>query len=155
MNISKLIILTSLFFSWGCGEKELSPIEFVQWVENPKNRLLVEEQIENYRFKLQYQPAEYLVVNELREEELKKEVLEKSMKNKEGLQYYTLKMSMNNSAVFSGKLIQDSVLNHLNYHMKDDFYLMEGEDTLSCKLFHYENTNGLTPYDAFVLGFES
>jgi hypothetical protein len=142
-----------LFLS--CGERELTPLEYVKWVENPENGLVVKKQMGNYNFLLQYQPIAYNVLNELQKEEVEAAVLQKEIESKEGLQYLTIKMStIQKKPIFSGKNLTDSIRSYLNYQIKKDFYLLEGGDTLPCQLFHYENTNGMTPYDAFVLGFK-
>jgi hypothetical protein len=155
MKGNSIIYLLSYILLLGCGEKELTPLEYVKWVKNPENGLQLNKQIENYNFLLQYQPIEYTVINELQQEEIEDKILKKGMKSKEGLQYLTFKMAtVENKAIFSGNSLTDSVRNYLNYEIKKDFYLLENGDTLLCKLFHYENTNGMTPYDAFVLGFE-
>lgn len=145
----------SCFLLFGC-EGNLTPLEYALWVENPENGLQLKKEHEAFKFSLQYNPVDYTIVNEFQKEVLETEVLETERKLRNGLQYFTFKMSTsNNKAVFSGNSsIDDSVKNYLNYKIQDDFFLIEHGDTLPCKLFHYENTNGMTPHDAFVLGFE-
>ena len=152
-----VIIIMSGFLLFGCRQGDLTPLEYALWVENPENGLQLEEEQEAFKFSLQYKPVDYTIVNELQKEVIEKEILEKERKLRDGLQYFTFKMSTShNKAVFSGNsTIDDSVKNYLNYKIQKDFFLIEHGDTLPCKLFHYENTNGMSPYDAFVLGFET
>jgi len=155
-NIGIIGFLISFFFM-SCGEKELAPLEYMKWVQNPENGLLIKEQMKNYNFTLQYQPLTYTVINELQQENLEEEILKEAIATREGLQYFTFKMATtSNKAIFSGnKNLTDSTRHYLNYEIQKDFCLLETGDTLPCKLFHFENTNGMTPYDTFVLGFES
>ncbi len=158
MNKSKIIglLLLSITF-FGCGEKTLEPKEYVQWVNDPENGLSILKQEGDYKFLLQYQPVSYMVVNELQLEEITEKQLKENAEAKEGMQYFTLKLSTSqNQPVFSGNWISDSLTNYVNYKIQKDFYLLEDySDTIPCKLFHFENTNGMTPFDTFVLGFES
>ena len=74
----------------------------------------------------------------------------------EGLQYYNFKIAKQ----LGGAVLSENTLDipdkeiYLLSGMKKDLYLLEGTDTLYCKVFHFENSNGLVPYDNCVVAFE-
>ena len=44
-------------------------------------------------------------------------------------------------------------INYCSFQMQKDIFLVEGDDTLACGLFHFERTYDIAPYATFLLGF--
>jgi hypothetical protein len=134
----------------------LSPQEYAQWVEDPANGLNITKSEKGYRFNLHYQPIEYIVALQLRQSEIREDVLKQETEKMKDLQYYTFKLSTaTGHPVFSGDSLQfPEKMIYLLSGMQKDMVLLEGKDSLPCKLFHFEEANGVLPYDNCVLAFE-
>ena len=162
MQSGKIILLATilsvvLFFE-NCKKDELSPVEYAAWVENESNGLKVKKNISDYEFTLLYKPLDYVVVREMKSEELKKKLLDERKKELEGMQYYTLKIKSNtsNDLMKTGISSEDEYYQRLEYFMspaQDDISLIDGRDTLPCLLYHFERNYGLAPFNNIVLGF--
>lgn len=74
----------------------------------------------------------------------------------EGLQYFNFKLStLAGTPVFSDKKTEvENKTNYLLSGMQKDLFLLEGTDTLRCRMFHFEGANGVLPYDNCVLAFD-
>ncbi len=134
----------------------LTPKEYAQWVENPDHGLSITKKEKNYQFTLAYKPIEYLVALQQRQEQLPAELLEKEMKKMKDMQYYTLKLSTTTGKpVFSGDALHFPEKEiYLLSGIQKDMVLLEGTDSLPCRIFHFEGANGFLPYDNCVLAFD-
>lgn len=136
--------------------KELSPVEYANWVENSKNGLKVKQQDGEFIYEIQYQPLEYLVVLQERKEQLEQSLLKQEIEKREGLNYFTFKLStIHGTGIFSDKNIHmDNKDLYLLSGIQNDIKLLNGKDTLNCVMCHVELSNNLLPYDQCVLAFE-
>jgi hypothetical protein len=144
------------FFNKKAEDRELTPIEYVQWIRDEKNGLKIRKQEGIYMYELQYQPVEYLVILQERSEEITASTLKKEMEKRGDLQYFTFKMSST-----KGKGIlsdEDLVIENKDIYLlsglQQDIMLVEDQDTLKCVMLHFEASNNLVPYDQCVLAFE-
>ena len=139
-----------------CSGGELSPARYAQWVENENNGLCVSSMDGDYKFSLQYKPIEYIVAMQQRKPEIAATLLTEEWEKMKDMQYFNFKISDGKGkAVFSSDKIEiEDRMTYLISGMKNDIYLLEGTDTLYCKMFHFENGNGLLPYDNCVLAFD-
>ncbi len=139
----------------GCKDN-LEPVEYARWVENENNGLQISKTQGDYIFSLQYKPVEYIVAMQQRKPQIQSKLLKQEKEKMEGLQYYNFKIAkQSGGAVLSENTVDipDKEI-YLLSGMKKDLFLLEGTDTLYCKVFHFENSNGLTPYDNCVVAFE-
>jgi regulatory protein YycI of two-component signal transduction system YycFG len=148
---------TSFFDSFTKEEKkELTPIEYVRWVEDKKNGLRITHQEGAFFYELQYQPLEYLVVMQERTEQIEASLLKEEMDKRGDLQYFKLKMYTEKG---KGLLSRDE-LNienkelYLLSGLQQEMMLLQAGDTLRCVMFHFESSNNLVPYDQCMLAFE-
>jgi len=74
----------------------------------------------------------------------------------EGLQYFNFKLSTLSGipALSNEKTDVENKANYLLSGMQKDIFLLEGTDTLRCRMFHFEGANGILPYDNCVLAFD-
>lgn len=164
----KGVLLVAAIFSSipfkGCGEyKSLKPVEYVKWVEDVGNELVVKKIIGDYVFALQYKPLDYSVLKAERNLNISKQELNSKTTEIEGLQYFTFQISTkegNGELLKSGisgkdeKVEYEKRIDYFSSKMQNDIKLIDGQDTLPCVLFHFERTYNLTPYSNFNLGFE-
>jgi hypothetical protein len=144
------------FFNKETENRELTPLEYVQWVRDERNGLRINKQVDSYIYELQYQPVEYLVLLQERNDEIKASELKKETEERGDLQYFTFKMSSTKGkGILSDKdLFIENKDIYLLSGLQRDFMLTEGQDTLECVMLHFEASNNLVPYDQCVLAFE-
>jgi len=152
-----LILFIGIGFS-SCGKQALIPSEYVSWVNDETNNLLKRKTVHPLTIEVLHKPIPYIIANEKRTNDISKEDYESRTKELDGMQYYTLKIStiegdITNYGV-TDKAQQDERYSYLSFAMKKNIKLIEGQDTLACKLFHFERAYDLTPYRTFVLAFE-
>ena len=153
---------TASFFEGLIGSSKKSTLsvhEYMNWVENTKNGLKVEKEIGDFNFSALYKPYEYLTIMEHKNEKISGKILKEGIKEYEGMQYFTFKITSNNQQkeLLKVGIREDqeyySRLEYLSFEMQKDFKLIEGKDTLDCALYNYERVYGLAPYATMVLGF--
>lgn len=157
IRICNHIALMSLLLLCGCKQEHLSPKEFVRWVRDEANGLVVTKELEPYSFSLQYTPVEYSVLLEQGADHINKQEIATKKKERENMQYYTLRLrSADNREILSDAAGSEQA-SRLEYFMgpaQDDIVLIEGRDTLMSSLYHFERSYGLDNGNAIVLGFE-
>ncbi len=142
-----------------CENQRLEPAAYVQWVEDEAHQLCKKNILQGVEYLLQYQPLEYVVANEERDEQLPTTTLQQRKKELEGLQYFKLRMqSKQGEDVLMTNLSDpaeyDLRVNYYSFDFKHDIYLVEGADTLQCRLFHFVRSHGIAPYVDFVMAFD-
>lgn len=138
----------------------LNPIEYVQWVEDKKNGLMVEKQIGEYTFSAQFKPLEYVVLKQTKDPNIKSDVVKKEAEEMSDLQYFTFKIGVANGTedplkfgVNTNEDFQKRV-EYFSFSLQNEIKLIDDTDSLNCVMFHFERAYGIAPYCTFVLGFE-
>lgn len=154
-------ILFVLLSTSSCQQSQsLTPLEYVKWVENDVNGLLVQQETETTVYTLQYKPIEYLVAVQERKQQLSKDVFDRVKSQMDGLQYYTLRVRSKEEKLAwldRESLSEEDYLenvNHLSFGLQHELTLVDGQDSLSCLLFHWEQTNNIALTCTFLLGFD-
>lgn len=149
----------SMMDSFVKSDKSLSLDEYMRWVEDKENGLKVEKKIGEMTYMAQYKPYDYLSVLELKNETIDDKRLKEKIKNYEGMQYFTFRITAEDQQqeLLRKNIASDqeyySRIEYFSFNMQKDFKLIDGKDTLDCELYHYERVYGLAPYATFVLGF--
>lgn len=160
MNRYTYIIALLLLFSSCWQYDELSPLEYVKWIENPSNGLVLEKEQNELIFKLQYKPIEYVVASQERKIELPESVFAKAKSQMDGLQYFTLRLRSGNEEqplLDKDRMTleeYDQRVNYFSFGMQNDLVLFDGQDSLRCLLYHFERAYNLTDENTFLLGFD-
>ncbi len=163
LSIAMLATMLACVAFLGFNGNELAPKQFAQWVENPSNGLVVGQTVKDFRLQAQYKPLDYIVAMEQRKTALKKEVVEaRKLELGDQLDYFNFRISpavegsdvWNNIPEAIDPQAKGDIMQHLSYGMKQDFYLLDGLDTVACKMYQFVNTVGITPYLDIVLAFE-
>ncbi len=139
--------------------EKLKPEEYVKWVQNPENGFRKEKIIDDLVFNIQYKPYEYIVCMEEQKQELQDSLVNKKIKELDGMQYYDFKIILKEGL---GELLKykltskgeyDKRVKYFAFNMQNDIQLVEGTDTIPCTLFHFERAYDVTPSSVFLLGF--
>lgn len=145
------------------SKKHLNAEQYMNWVENPKNGLVkVKSMNDEIEFTMQFRPIEHLIlINHKKDELTSKLLVQEKQDIGEALQYAKFRISMKNSneRVLSYDLVDESQytnrIAYMSFDMQNDFSLIEGQDTLSCEMFHFVRNYDLAPYIDFSLGFKA
>lgn len=154
----KLVGILFIALLTSCFQEALSPNDYRSWVENKENGLWVAKELGDFEFSILYKPTEYIALLELNPDSINEQKIEKSRKDLGDMQYFTLKIKAKHGNDLLKTGVENDLqyfdrLNYLSAFMQEDIKLIEGSDTLPCKLFHMERNYGLAPYNNFVLGF--
>lgn len=157
--------ITFLIFSCSivilsCGQdSRLSIPDYVGWINNSENGLKSVKELNDYRFELFYKPVEYIAINEQRTFGIDPVLYSKRLKELDGLQYYTLRIE----SLIGKEMMRTGIHSEHEYSMRLQYFsdlaqydmkLVDGNDTLTCALFHFERNYGVAPYNNIVLGFQ-
>lgn len=141
-----LIVITCLII--GCGVEKLEKREFINWIKNPQNQFFQTKRIGDIQLSLQYAPSTYL------------ELIQDGASDKE-MQQYILEMIVLDSkntdiAKYNISTIPDYEMRmqYMSFSMQQDIKLVDGNDTLECKWFHFERGADIKPHRTWLLGFD-
>jgi len=155
---SVLFLMMALSFS-ACKQHALNGNEYVAFVENEKNDMVRTKQVEDLNFRVQYCPAEYLLLKELKTDRISAAELAQRKKDNEGMHFFRLRIRTNDGLdVLKYKASEADAYartQYLSYDFEQDIALVSGSDTIFPAVFHFERTYGVTPFADFMLGFEA
>lgn len=150
-----------MFFLIGCGNTKLPPAEYIRYIEDADNGLKKDKTVNDFSFRLQYKPSEYIVLRESKADNLPDEKKFSSRKAElDSFYFFNLDIysSDKKTSVLSYKIKNDeeyySRMNYFISHAQADIKLVTDADTLPCALYHFERTYDLSPYNTIVLGFK-
>ncbi|PCI98239.1 MAG: hypothetical protein COB15_06225 [Flavobacteriales bacterium] len=145
----------------GCSAtpEQLNRKEYVKWMTNPANGLIVNKAIDQYQLEVQYRPSTLIALQEnytISAENLKErsKILDNSLN-------FNFKIKANNPALkvmdIGNQTEQDYFLklDYFTNGIQQDLKLIDGTDTLNCMFSVFERTYDLAPYVTFNLAFEN
>jgi hypothetical protein len=155
-----LLLLTCLGF-YSCTKPEALNIkEYIKWVHAPENGLLTSNKVDDYEFQVMYKPVDYIIASEIKNSILKQTEVLKRKSDLQGFQYYTVKIKAknDNEVLKAGISNENEYFERLEYfteNAQNDIFLIDGKDTLSSVLYHFERNYGLSPLNTIILAFEN
>lgn len=156
-----LIIFGCFVLTVACSKDEMKPSDLIHWVEDSENGLVQRQEFENYFFEAKYKPVDYVVSMEGRTDNLTEDEYLNLKSELEGLQYVDLTigpLKSQGNALSGGIENEDEYFERLDYfvtYANQDIFLVQGQDTLLPKLYHFERTYGLAPKNTLLLGFDT
>jgi hypothetical protein len=142
-----------------CKEKELLPLEYIRWVKDYGNGVHKRKQVGDVIIDLQYKPADFIIVNELKGGVPDEVAYKQRMDELSSMQYFVLTLDIADTksdflkyGVHNEKEYYDK-LYYYSFAFQNDIFLMDGEEKLPCKVFHFERSYDLKRSRSFVLGF--
>ena len=148
-----------LFFA-SCAPSSLSPEKYKSWVESESHGLKVKKDVGDFTFTFQFKPLPYIALIESRDLNVKETFIQKRTNEMAGMQYFTLTItSKDRKEILASHAASESEyydrLQYLVADAQNDISLIQGKDTLPCKLYHFERDYGISPNAKLLLGFES
>ena len=158
-----ILLLCSLIFCLAsCSNKreKLSVKEYMNYVNDPSNNLIVSKELNAIRFNLSYQPVDLMVANRHFGEQVSEAELVKEINENQNYIYcnFIIKDNEQENNIKKMILSKKEYQNELSYFssgMQSDFYAVAGNDTLPCVMYHFENPENISPELRIALGFES
>lgn len=142
-----------------CTTGSLSPRDYRAFVTNPDNGLIKTKHIGDVDYIVTYKPHELIAVIE-NDAHIDSGLYAGTMGEISGLQYYNFKLKINDK---TKDILKANVASVNDYYgrveyftslMQDDIWLIQGTDTLPCRIFHYERNYSAAPYSDFSLAFD-
>ena len=156
------IVLLLLFavLATACGKEEMQPSDLIHWVENEENGLVQRQEFEHYFFEAKYKPLDYVISIEGRTDDLLEDDYARLKSELEGLQYVDINigpLSHQGNALSAEIETEEEYFERLDYfvtYANQDIFMVQGQDTLMPKLYHFERNYGLAPKNTLLLGFD-
>lgn len=158
-SILNILLLATLVIT-SCGKEEMKPSDLIRWVEDGENGMIQRQDFEHYFFEVKYKPLDYVISVEGRTDELSSAKYEELKSQLEGLQYVDLNIGpliQKGNALSGGTQNQEEYFERLDYfvtYANQDIFMVQGQDTLYPKLYHFERNYGLAPKNTLLLGFD-
>jgi hypothetical protein len=145
-------------FLAGC-DSALNAEKYVAWVTDYDNHLHVQSASADYLFDLQYQPADYVLLQR-RETTLPEAERNGALKKISDIQYYLLKISIRDQFDLVSYDAENAVEKqqreyYFSYTFQNDLSLEDDGKILPCVLYHFEKPANSDGGRNFVLGFEN
>ncbi len=137
--------------------------EYCSYINKPENGLVITKEINNLKFRCEYKPAEYLILNERNksfENEKSNDNEGELIKEAKNFITFYLKISSDKNSDFlkSDLKIQDDYYKRLNYYNSDitsDISLIHEKDTLPCNYTYLERNFGIGNESTLIIGFQN
>ncbi len=158
IGLHKCFLLLLLGVVTSCQSGALAPKGYVEWVRGHHADLSNTVSIGNITASLSYLPADWLAINEAGSERPAQIIT--ASKEYEGMEYYRLRLALQSG---HGDILQYNAgstdeyyqrVEYFSFGLQSDLRLLVSNDTLTCKLFHFERNYGAAPYADFMLGFD-
>ena len=133
--------------------------DYMDWCKKKGGSLKKTKELEDITFSLNYKPAELIACIEEVTDKAKPDDLEKNIDELDGLDYYDFKIQITSGM---GELLKYQVASSSDYDnrvtycafgIEKDIKMVEGNDTISCALFHFERAYDVVPYATFLVAF--
>jgi hypothetical protein len=152
-----------LFFAvmiLGSCNKGVQPQDYVRYVENPKNGLKVNQEVNGVDYSLQFEPVEYCVMLEKRSFSIPLEVFKEEYNRFKGLEHYTFRINRTSMDSLVNGLgdtskYKKSVKEYFDFRIQKDIKMVMGQDTVPCSICQPDANTGISQYYTFSLGFST
>lgn len=153
--------ITGMVFCTSCQDKvaQCGPVDYINWVNNPDNGLIVKHKSAEYSFSVQYRPSTLLALIETEPQYESQIIIDSVAQTFSGMQQFLFRVSLNSGSndwlQASSQRFMDSEeqIKYLSFSMQNDFLLVKEQDTIDCTIFHFERDFGIRPFGTFLLGF--
>lgn len=134
--------------------------QLFEFVNNEQNGLVIQKQTPNIYIKTRYEPIDYVIAKEKRSNDIKTTEYQNRKAELDGMHYFTIQLAeiLKGGDLTNNEADKEALLNeklyYFSYKMQYDFKLVEGQDTLPCKLYHFERMNDLNGMKTITLAFD-
>lgn len=154
MNLSKLLIFFLLIIPFNACRYKLSPNDYVQWIENPKNGFNQIQKAGSYTINVKYLPTAYRIIKD------NMEFTPDAVEQLDELYHFVLEVkplqSDHDLVSLSGtddKVIRDRK-DYFYFQFEKDISLIIHDKSYKSCLYHMENTYNMKNSRTFLIAFE-
>jgi hypothetical protein len=153
------LLLGIMLIAAGCGHKQLSPEDFIRYIDHDARGLIAKETVGDFTVSASYRPWQYEMIRSVGTSD--RAALEQALGREDSMQYILLRIE---SADQKKDVLTLGVADEEEYHkraayltasVQDDIVLVDGNDTLPCIGHHWEQSYGLTHFTSVLFAFES
>jgi hypothetical protein len=155
-----IALIYQLLLSCSNIDKQVTSNDFIKWIENEENGLIITKKISSIKYTLFYKPAEYLALNEMKLFPVDSLKLREFIREYNNLYFFSLKIEDINGK--NPLLINSSspeeyqtLLQYCSFDMQKDLKLILCEDTLDCVFYHFESDYLLSSFSTLSFGFDN
>lgn len=159
------VCFLAVFIVGGCAwvgiKEELDPERYVAWFNEHAKDYNHQKQLGGYKFTVGFQPREAVILAEFGDKSrIDKQYYSQRDSSLAGLLScrFTLEPEDHSATLLeyqtSGPEEYGARLNYFLNEAQKDIYLLQGADTLKCRMYHFENTYGLQKKNTISLMFE-
>ncbi len=140
--------------------QEFGPSKYVELFKKRQTKATKIQKLGELSYYATYLPKDYMVLNELRKEQISKEEFDKVSETYGDMSYYLLEVETEDGQELARHEMvspgqYEERIKYLSFEMEKDVSLKLKDGTeVPCVLFHYERTYNVSPKNTFLLGFE-
>lgn len=149
-------------FNYSCGNSSVSPLVYVNYVDDISNGLIRERKIGPYMLRCELKPAAYIVLKEKFKETKNIDMPLKmdEIKDAGKMYHFYIKLSSEMQNDILKKDIQSEQelygrIEYFTHAVQSDLFLLTGADTLPCSYYLFERNFGAGAISTMLLGFDS
>ena len=153
------ILILFMVCSIGCGGKKvLDKPGFEKWMKNNKNGLVKEKIINRLKYKVCFQPIDWLMLKSDKQLVMNDQV-SKIKKDYESVLTFTIDITDTSESYSMLRYElghENEYYDRINYYsniIQNDLYLVDGTDTLPCMFTHMEQTYNVSPINTITVEF--
>lgn len=135
----------------------MSPEKYMSMLAKTKS-LAVSHEFGKYEFNCRYRPSEELILLEHGTQKLTRKVLDSLNSKYSDMVYFNFTIHQEGRQELTsanGESNYYQMLDYLSNQIQNDFYLIDGKDTIPCGLCHYERNFDLSSANVINVGFQS
>lgn len=145
------LLIVCLSFLISCSSEELSPREYIQWVEDRDNGLYKEKSISEVKYAIQYKPIAYIVLKT--NDHITMTEFNKKHAEYENLEYFNLFIDSRVTDKKKDKEYNSNLTQFYSFDIQKHLFIVESQDTLRCLFAHHDASFGIRPFEKFILAF--
>ncbi len=139
-----------LVFIFNACSSDLSPGEYISWIEDQDNGLLVKKEAAGVNYQLQYEPAAYKALKRVNPDKFSKATYQSMKERYKPMHHFLLKVS----AVEEQRKTGEALPKYLAYDFQEYFRFIQDEDTIKkTVMYHLESSAGVSPWYKILLAY--
>ncbi len=141
-------------------QDELEPALYQNCISKEAVHLKKTDENGKIKMEMMYLTPEYSALMSLQEEKPEKESWDTLVKSYAGITQFKLSVSaigFNDEFIKLDKpepSVYEERVKYYSFAMQQDIFAVNGNDTISCSIYHFERSYGVSPISTFLLGFE-
>lgn len=147
MRIKPVVSFLSVSLFLGACDPSVTPHEFAKHIENAENEYITQVTEGPFTFRLMYTPPEYLAVNYLHSDRIKKEDFERLTQGYAPFENYRLEIRSDDAKTIA------SFASYFSFHLQPQLKKVCGTDTVACSIYQAEPFHGMRHEQRIEIGF--